>query len=60
MQDFSNFEIWQKGGHTTLARYQAALKFSKDERYGLTGQIIEANAQQTDPQNKNEGLAISP
>ena len=39
MRDFKGLKVWQKAHHLTLAVYQAAMSFPRDELYGLTSQL---------------------
>src|SRR5262245_35988914 len=53
MQDFRNLSVWEKSHALTLAAYQAAKRFPKDELFGLTSQLRRGTA--SIPMNIAEG-----
>lgn len=42
MQSYKELKVWQKSVDLALSLYKAALKFPKDELYGLSSQIKRA------------------
>jgi four helix bundle protein len=44
MEDFKDLKVWVKAHELTLAIYQSARKFPREEIYGLTSQVRRASA----------------